>query len=417
MQHFARRAVTPAAKQVAKILLPTATISTLAYNSPQFSTWATSHFTAHARGLSSTSAWLPHPDLPAPTTMKEAISYNDYPPGYTDPLPDYSTLPDHGVKIVVASNFEEHILDPTKDVFVQFSQKNCSSCQSFQRITDAMAFAFREVPTVQFLEIVGTSNYIPGILTSQEEVLFPTFKFFPAGTAKQAQMNRAKDFVKMVREYNLKLGKDYNGDDPIPPGLEPQLAKSKFEGVGYSMPMTAGDDDQYVWETFIDHMWEQSRLKFDRDSVKKQIEIIEPALKREISHAIRGNLPGYELIGSLSPCGAQWDGFQETMLRRGVGSTKVSEFYEAMADLRKCISHNYSIENEFWKDMMNQSIHMSKTLDVVKHAKMHEGLTANQAHEFFSQYNQIKMKQQIDTLNAQDQDSRGGLGGYIPRSE
>ena len=121
-------------------------------------------------------SWVPHPDFPAPKTYQDAVRYNDYPPGFTEPLPDYSNQPAASVKKVVAANFEELILDPEKDVFVQFSRDNCTSCHSFARILDGLAFAFRDVPSVSFLEMKGTKNYVPGVLTSEEEVLFPTFK-------------------------------------------------------------------------------------------------------------------------------------------------------------------------------------------------------------------------------------------------
>jgi hypothetical protein len=400
------RQLAPAAKQAAKSALKYATVITplaYAYNkSPQAFQQHFQSFTSIFPVAHAASAWQPHPELPPPTTMKEAIGYNDYAPGYSEALPDYSNLPPMGVKKVVASNLEEHILDPNKDVFVQFSQEKCPSCQSFQRITDAMSFAFRDVPSIQFLEIKGTGNYVPGILTSEEEVLYPTFKFFPGGNEKIAQMQRAKDFVKMVREYNTKLLSEHNPDEPVPPHLEPALAKSRFEGVGFSMPMSAGADDEYVWDTFINVMWDQAKVKFDKDAVKKQIEIIEPALKREISHTIRANLPGYELLGSLSPCGSEWDAFQDTMLRRGVGSTKTSEFYSNMTTLRQCLTDRYPLENAFWKEMMKVSIHMCKTLDVVQQAKKHEGLTHEQAHEFFKQYSKSLQLQDMKVSKSDD---------------
>lgn len=401
------------AKKATKLLLNKYVLGAAVAAPVAYSSWspATSYFrntmTAHA-------GWIPHPDFPAPKNLAEAIRYNDYPPGFTEPIPDYSNSPPIGVKKIVAANFEEMVLDPTKDVFVQFSQENCTSCNSFARILDALAFAFRDDPNIVFLEMKGTKNYIPGVLTSEEEVLFPTFKFFPAGQEKREEYQQTKAFVKQVREYNETILQENDPDGPIPASLsKPLVDKSTFKGCGYSMPMSMGSQDQYVWQLFVDVLYDRSKNKFDKTKVGQQLEAIEPALKREISHTIRSSLPGYEVIGSLAPCGPQWDDFQDAMLRRGVGSTKVSEFYDSMSTIRQCVVARYPIETEFWKEMMRLSIHMSKTLESVKLAKSSQGLTPDQAHEFFVQYSQALQQRELEKLV----DPIAAGAANVPKSE
>eukprot|EP00461_Guttulinopsis_vulgaris_P000570 UN00570 len=382
---YGRQIVTKHNKKIFPAVALTVGTYTAVSNAPQMTNMLPTNMVAYA-------GWLPHKDLPPPRTLKEAVHYNDYPPGFTEAIPNYENDPPIGVKKVVAGNLEEFIMNPEKDVFVQFSQEKCSSCQSFARILDSLAFAFRDVPSIQFLEMKGTSNYVPGILTSEEEVLYPTFKFFPAGDAKQYELQRAKEFVKMVREYNLKVLAENDPEAPLPPGMVPTLDKSKFPGCGYSMPMNMGDADLYVWERFVDIIHEQAKIKFDKEHVKQQLSLIEPALKREISHNIRQTLPGYELVGSLAPCGKQWDAFQDAMLRRGVGSSKIQEFHDAMDDVRRCVVEAYPVENSFWKEMMNLSIHMTHTLNTINTAKKQEGLTENDAQSFFKELSQAARK-------------------------
>ena len=214
----------------------------------------------------------------------------------------------------------------------------------------------------------------------------------------------------MVREYNLKLLSEHNPEDPLPMGMMPTLDKSKFPGCGYSFPMRMQSEGKYIWEDFVDLMYEQSKHKFDKKAVKEQLAIIEPALKREISHNLRTNLPGHELVGSLAPCGSHWDDFQDAMLRRGVGASTLDEFHNSMDSMRHCVVEQYAIENKFWKEMMNMSIHMSQVMTIVNQAKKNEGLTEDKAHEFFSEMNEM-MRNRQTRQEAQKEDMT-----HVPRA-
>lgn len=92
----------------------------------------------------------------------------------SDPIPETN---DSDVKIVVGNNFDEIVLDESKDVLLEIYAPWCGHCQSLEPTYNKLAKHLRSVESLLIAKMDGTTNEHPRAKSDG----FPTLLFFPAG--------------------------------------------------------------------------------------------------------------------------------------------------------------------------------------------------------------------------------------------
>lgn len=92
----------------------------------------------------------------------------------SDPVPEKN---DGDVKIVVGNNFDEIVLDESKDVLLELYAPWCGHCQALEPIYDKLAKQLRGVDSLVIAKMDGTSNEHARAKSDG----FPTILFYPAG--------------------------------------------------------------------------------------------------------------------------------------------------------------------------------------------------------------------------------------------
>jgi len=111
----------------------------------------------------------------------------------SEEVPDNS---DNAVKVVVGKNFDELVMDPTKNVFVEFYAPWCGHCKSLAPVWDELGEKYKDHPNIVIAKSDATANEFETV----EVQGFPTLKFFPAGGEMQ-DYNGGRtldDFVKFL---------------------------------------------------------------------------------------------------------------------------------------------------------------------------------------------------------------------------
>ncbi|XP_022970462.1 protein disulfide isomerase-like 1-4 [Cucurbita maxima] len=92
----------------------------------------------------------------------------------SDPIPETN---DGDVKIVVGNNFDEIVLDESKDVLLEIYAPWCGHCQALEPTYDKLAKHLRGIDSLVIAKMDGTTNEHPRAKSDG----FPTILFFPAG--------------------------------------------------------------------------------------------------------------------------------------------------------------------------------------------------------------------------------------------
>jgi len=92
----------------------------------------------------------------------------------SDPLPEKN---DGDVKIVVGKNFDEIVLDESKDVLLEIYAPWCGHCQALEPVYNKLAKQLRGVDSLVLAKMDGTSNEHARAKSDG----FPTILFYPAG--------------------------------------------------------------------------------------------------------------------------------------------------------------------------------------------------------------------------------------------
>ncbi|KAK6163317.1 hypothetical protein DH2020_000181 [Rehmannia glutinosa] len=92
----------------------------------------------------------------------------------SDPIPETN---DGDVKIVVGNNFDDIVLDESKDVLLEIYAPWCGHCQSLEPTYNKLAKHLRAVESLVVAKMDGTTNEHPRGKADG----FPTILFFPAG--------------------------------------------------------------------------------------------------------------------------------------------------------------------------------------------------------------------------------------------
>ncbi|XP_052200289.1 protein disulfide isomerase-like 1-4 [Diospyros lotus] len=92
----------------------------------------------------------------------------------SDPVPETN---DGDVKIVVGNNFDEIVLDESKDVLLEIYAPWCGHCQALEPIYNKLGKYLRGIDSLVIAKMDGTTNEHPRAKADG----FPTLLFFPAG--------------------------------------------------------------------------------------------------------------------------------------------------------------------------------------------------------------------------------------------
>ncbi|KAL6552868.1 hypothetical protein OROHE_008232 [Orobanche hederae] len=102
------------------------------------------------------------------------LSDNLKPFDKSDPIPENN---DGDVKIVVGNNFDEIVLDESKDVLLEIYAPGCGHCQALEPIYNKLGKHLRGINSLVIAKMDGTTNEHPRAKPDG----FPTLLFFPAG--------------------------------------------------------------------------------------------------------------------------------------------------------------------------------------------------------------------------------------------
>jgi len=113
----------------------------------------------------------------------------------SEDVPDNS---ENNVKIIVGKNFDEIVLDSTKNVFVEFYAPWCGHCKSLTPIWDELGAKFKDHANIVIAKSDATANEFADV----EVQGFPTIKFFPAGEGAETEDYNGgrtlEDFIKFL---------------------------------------------------------------------------------------------------------------------------------------------------------------------------------------------------------------------------
>ncbi|RAL46085.1 hypothetical protein DM860_006239 [Cuscuta australis] len=92
----------------------------------------------------------------------------------SDPIPETN---EGDVKIVVGNNFEDVVLDASKDVLLEIYAPWCGHCQALEPTYNKLAKHLRDIESIVVAKMDGTTNEHPKAKAEG----YPTLLFFPAG--------------------------------------------------------------------------------------------------------------------------------------------------------------------------------------------------------------------------------------------
>ncbi|XP_058184746.1 protein disulfide isomerase-like 1-4 [Rhododendron vialii] len=144
----------------------------------------------------------------------------------SDPVPETN---DGDVKIVVGNNFDEIVLDESKDVLLEIYAPWCGHCQALEPTYNKLAKHLRSIESLIIAKMDGTTNEHPRAKADG----FPTLLFFPAGNKSSDPITVDADrtvvafyiFLKKHASVPFKLEKPVSTPKP-----ESSDAKESSEG-------------------------------------------------------------------------------------------------------------------------------------------------------------------------------------------
>lgn len=106
----------------------------------------------------------------------------------SDPLPEKDY--DGSVRVLVGQNFDEIVLDTTKDVLVEFYAPWCGHCKSLAPEYEKLASEHKSNPNLIIAKMDSTTNEAKGVSIKG----FPTLKFYPSNNKKPIDYDGDRNF-------------------------------------------------------------------------------------------------------------------------------------------------------------------------------------------------------------------------------
>ncbi|KAE9616677.1 putative protein disulfide-isomerase [Lupinus albus] len=147
----------------------------------------------------------------------------------SDPVPESN---DGDVKIVVGDNFDQIVLDESKDVLLEIYAPWCGHCEALEPTYNKLAKHLRGIESIVIAKMDGTTNEHPRAKADG----FPTLLFFPAG--KKSSDPITVDADRTVVAFYKFLKKHAS----IPFKLEKPTSTSKFESSDVKESQSSSTD-------------------------------------------------------------------------------------------------------------------------------------------------------------------------------
>nr|VDD57396.1 unnamed protein product [Brassica oleracea] len=164
-------------------------------------------------------------------TLAEDFLADKLKPFYkSDPVPETN---DGDVKIIVGNNFDEIVLDESKDVLLEIYAPWCGYCQSFEPIYNKLGKYLKGIDSLVVAKMDGTTNEHPRAKADG----FPTILFFPGGNKSFDPITVDVDrtvvelykFLKKHASVPFKLAKPSATPEQV---ITPKKADEKTESDG-----------------------------------------------------------------------------------------------------------------------------------------------------------------------------------------
>lgn len=137
---------------------------------------------------------------------KDIVEGREKPFMRSDPVPETNDEP---VKVIVGKNFEDIVMDETKDVLVEFYAPWCGHCKRLAPVYEKLAKFFEPVKNLVIAKIDATTNDTPVSIEG-----FPTIYFFPSNRKDspiQYEGDRTlKDLRKFIRTNSVASKEEIN---------------------------------------------------------------------------------------------------------------------------------------------------------------------------------------------------------------
>ncbi|CAH2069315.1 unnamed protein product [Thlaspi arvense] len=149
----------------------------------------------------------------------------------SDPIPEKN---DGHVKIVVGDNFDDIVLDESKDVLLEVYAPWCGHCQALEPMYNKLAKHLQSIDSLVIAKMDGTTNEHPKAKAEG----FPTILFFPAGNKTSEPITVDTDrtvvaFYKFLRKHAtipFKLEKPASAESPKTVESTPKVESTETKG-------------------------------------------------------------------------------------------------------------------------------------------------------------------------------------------
>ncbi|KAH7863960.1 hypothetical protein Vadar_024022 [Vaccinium darrowii] len=143
----------------------------------------------------------------------------------SDPVPEIN---DEDVKIVVGNNFDEIVLDESKDVLLEVYAPWCGHCQALEPTYNKLAKHLRSIESLTIAKMDGTTNEHPRAKADG----FPTLLFFPAGnkSSDPITVNADRTVIALYKFLKKHASIPFKLEKPVStPKQESSFAKESSE--------------------------------------------------------------------------------------------------------------------------------------------------------------------------------------------
>lgn len=149
----------------------------------------------------------------------------------SEPIPETQEGP---VTVVVAKNYNDIVLDDTKDVLIEFYAPWCGHCKALAPKYDELATLYSESEfkdKVVIAKVDATANDVPDDIQG-----FPTIKLYPAGDKEAAVTysgsRTVEDLIEFIKEngkYKAAVSVKEEGTEEAAPAATEEAAEEKAE--------------------------------------------------------------------------------------------------------------------------------------------------------------------------------------------